>query len=114
VSCGVLLVDGPTAAEGVDMGYGYRGLGFEIADCSDFALDFVPNIGDTGNQWKPHNPLGAVLEFDEVADIVTPVRMISKYPAGLGGIVLRGLFADIIWVDRVNEGLQPFLTLLVG
>lgn len=31
ISCGVLLVGGPTAAEGVDMGYGYRRIGFEVA-----------------------------------------------------------------------------------
>lgn len=58
-------------------------------DGSNFALYFIPDIGDTGHQWKSHNPFRSVLELDEIADIVAPVRMISKYPAGLGRIVLR-------------------------
>jgi hypothetical protein len=91
------------------MGYRYRSLSFEVAttwlelvekdkgegkinlpDRSDFALYFIPDLGDAGHQWDSHNPLDTVLELDEVADIETPVRMISKHPAGLGRIVLRG------------------------
>ena len=57
-------------------------------DRSNFALDFVPDIGDARLQWNPHNPLGTVFKLDEITDVIAPIRSISKYPAGLERIVL--------------------------